>query len=375
MTIMAWTWKQIEQDWLAGGRVATEPSAVVEAFERVEAVLGRDWIEQSRVHPLVVPKGSPPQTTVVRGSDPVLTVVQMGGLLASLEGIPAVDTLMKKLRRGERAAMAEATAIHLLRQHPSDSVVELEPTVPVAGRSDRKGDFRVRRNGDPWTYVEVSATDRNATEREVLRLLERLGEPVHSMSGSFALELFFRSLPGEDEVEAILGRVRDLDGRADSFSEELPEGLGTFVYDPTGDPTDVSPRVLNEPYRPGLGRAAVVHREGEVRSISVRLPYADNRGRKKLGKESLQLPRNDPGLVMIDTAGAPGSRQSWEPAIRGDLHNHTRVSAVCLFRWASMPQNDLAEVVSVTGRLIVNPSARRTLPSWITERLSALAEP
>jgi hypothetical protein len=40
-----------------------------------------------------------------------------------------------------------------------------------------------------------------------------------------------------------------------------------------------------------------------------------------------------------------------------------------------MPQNDLAEVVSVTGRLIVNPSARRTLPSWITERLSALAEP
>jgi hypothetical protein len=375
MTIMAWTWKQIEQDWLAGGRVATEPSAVVEAFERVEAVLGRDWIEQSRVHPLVVPRGSPPQTTVVRGSDPVLTVVQMGGLLASLEGIPAVDTLMKKLRRGERAATAEATAIHLLRQHPSDSVVELEPTVPVAGRSDRKGDFRVRRNGDPWTYVEVSATDRNATEREVLRLLERLGEPVHSMSGSFALELFFRSLPGEDEVEAILGRVRDLDGRADSFSEELPEGLGTFVYDPTGDPTDVSPRVLNEPYRPGLGRAAVVHREGEVRSISVRLPYADNRGRKKLGKESLQLPRNDPGLVMIDTAGAPGSRQSWEPAIRGDLHNHTRVSAVCLFRWASMPQNDLAEVVSVTGRLIVNPSARRTLPSWITERLSALAEP
>jgi hypothetical protein len=375
MTIMAWTWKQIEQDWLAGGRVATEPSAVIEAFERVEAVFGRDWIEQSRVHPLVVPKGSSPQTTVVRGSDPVLTVVQMGGLLGSLEGIPDVDTLMKKLRRGERAAMAEATAIHLLRQHPSDSVVELEPTVPVAGRSDRKGDFRVRRNGEPWTYVEVSATDRNATERDVLRILERLGEPVHSMSGSFALELFFRSLPGEDEAEAILGRVRDLDGRADSLSEELPEGLGTLVYDPTGDPTDVSPRVLNEPYRPGLGRAAVVHREGEVRSISVRLPYADNRGRKKLGKESLQLPRNDPGLVMIDTAGAPGSRQSWEPAIRGDLHNHTRVSAVCLFRWASMPQNDLAEVVSVTGRLIVNPSARRTLPSWITERLSALAEP
>jgi hypothetical protein len=78
---------------------------------------------------------------------------------------------------------------------------------------------------------------------------------------------------------------------------------------------------------------------------------------------------------MIDTAGAPGSRHSWEPAIRGDLHNHTRVSAVCLFQWASMPRDDLAEFLSVTGRLIVNPSARRTLPPWIVKRLSALAEP
>jgi len=375
MMIMAWTWKQIEQDWLADGRVATEPSAAVEAFERVEAVFGRDCIEQSRVHSLVVPKGSPPQTTVVRGSDPVLAVVQMGGLLASLEGIPGVDTLLQKLRRSERPAMAEATAIHLLRQQPSDSVVELEPTVSLAGRPDRKGDFRVRRNGDPWAYVEVSATNRNATEREALRLLEKLGEPVHSMSESFALELFLHSLPNEDEVEAILRRVRDLNGRPDSLAEALPEGLGTLVYDTTLDPTDVSPRVLNEPYRPGLGRAAVIHRDGEVRSITVRLPYADTRGRKKLGKESLQLPRSDPGLVMIDTAGAPGSRHSWEPAIRDDLHNHTRVSAVCLFRWASMPRDDLAEFLSVTGRLIVNPSARRALPSWIVERLSALAEP
>jgi hypothetical protein len=150
----------------------------------------------------------------------------MGGLLASLEEIPGVDMLVQKLRRGERAAMAQATAIHLLRKQPSDSVVELEPVVPMAGRPDRKCDFRVRRDGDPWTYVEVSATDQTTTEREALRLLERLGEPVHSMSGSFTLELFFRRLPDEDEVEAILRRVRDLDGRPDSLSEELPEELG-----------------------------------------------------------------------------------------------------------------------------------------------------
>ena len=111
---MSWTWKQIEQDWLLDGRVAPDPSTVVEAFERVEGAFGRDWIEQSRTLPLMVPKGSPAQTTD-RGVYPVLTVVKMGGLLASLEGIPGADTLIGKLRRGERAGTAEATAIHLLR--------------------------------------------------------------------------------------------------------------------------------------------------------------------------------------------------------------------------------------------------------------------
>jgi hypothetical protein len=193
---MRWTWEQIEQDWLSDGRVAIDPNAVVEAFERVEAAFGHDWIEQSRIQPLVVPKGSPPQTTIIRGSHPVLIVVRMGGLLASLEGIPDADPLLGKLRRGERAATAEATAIHLLRQHPSDSEVELEPVVPVAGRPNpRKGDFRVRRNGDPWTYVEVSATDQTATEREAVQLLKRLATVIHSMNGSFALELFFRNPP------------------------------------------------------------------------------------------------------------------------------------------------------------------------------------
>lgn len=372
---MPWTWKQIEQDWLLDGRVAPNPSIVVEAFERVEATFGRDWIEQSRTLPTVAPKGTPPKTTVDRGAYPVLTVVKMGALLTSLEGIPDIDALIGKLRRGERAATAEATAIHLLRQHPPDSEVELEPVVPVAGRPDKKVDFRVRRNSDPWTYVEVSATDKTATEREAVQLLKQLAAPIHSMSGSFALELFFHNLPDEVEVEVILRRVRDLDGRAQSLSEELPEGLGILLYDTDRHPVDVSPRIPNEPYRPGLGRADVVHRDGEVRSITVQLPYADTRAAKKLGKESLQLPKNDRGLVMIDVAGAPGSHHSWEPAIRDDLHDHTRVGAVCLFAWASLPRDDLAEFFSVVGRLIVNPSARRALPSWIIERLAALREP
>ena len=80
-------------------------------------------------------------------------------------------------------------------------------------------------------------------------------------------------------------------------------------------------------------------------------------------------------LQLLDRRRVRCPRPSWEPAIRDDLRDHTRVSAVCLFAQVPLPRNDLAEYFSVLGRLIVNPSARRSLPSWIIERLAALREP
>ncbi len=49
------------------------------------------------------------------------------------------------------------------------------------------------------------------------------------------------------------------------------------------------PASQDDPYRPGLGRSTVIHHDDEVRSISVRLPYADTRGHTKVSKESEQL--------------------------------------------------------------------------------------
>ncbi len=45
---MPWTWEEIEAVWLGGGTAYT-PEAVVEAFNRVEATFGREWMEAGRV--------------------------------------------------------------------------------------------------------------------------------------------------------------------------------------------------------------------------------------------------------------------------------------------------------------------------------------
>ncbi len=371
---MAWTWEEIETDWLEDGRVADEPGDVVAAFEQVEASFGRQWIERSRVRRAVMSPAAPPAVMTERGSLPVLRVVAMGRLLASLEGIPGTERMIRKLRKGDRAAEAEATAIRLLRARSADSIVELEPVVSIPDQADRRADFRVRRSGEPWTYVEVSATDRAATEREAHRLIEELTQTITTMRGSFLTELYFINLPDDTEVQAIRRRIIALQDEPNSLIEELPNRLGVVRWDKDCNPAEVRLKIENIPYRPELGRAYVRHADGEVRSIAVRLPYADARGRKKLRKESSQLPENQPGLLMIDTGGAPGSHHSWEPAIQQDLAERRWVGAVFLFSSSMHADDQQRESISLSGRLIMNPSARRSLPSWVVDRLSALPD-
>jgi len=122
---MTWTFDEIKGSWLNGGQIALTAEAIVEAFERTEQVLGRDWIEQSR---LVA--GNP-----THGADPVLKVFAMGRRLASIDGVAGADVLTRKLSQKDDSAEAELTAIYLLRSR-GNVEIELSPPV-IVGKRER----------------------------------------------------------------------------------------------------------------------------------------------------------------------------------------------------------------------------------------------
>jgi DNA-binding MarR family transcriptional regulator len=103
----------------------------------------------------------------------------MGGLLASLEGIPAVDTLMKKLRRGERAAMARHAGLH---------------PATITGILDR-----LERGG--WVAHERDPSDRRAVVVRALR--DRNAELFRLYSGmNTAMDQLCASY-GDDELQLL----------------------------------------------------------------------------------------------------------------------------------------------------------------------------
>src|SRR5262249_23423648 len=159
----SWTWDEINGDWLLGNQVALPPDAIVEAFNRAERVLGREWIEAARMQ----------SGRQIRGTWPTLVVATVGQLLATLQGAGTADELIEKLRSGDASAFAELTAVHLIRSKEPNAIVELGPSAQVGDRN-RKPDFRIRRGSDAWTYVEVTQPDISEAHTRVQTVLNRL---------------------------------------------------------------------------------------------------------------------------------------------------------------------------------------------------------
>jgi hypothetical protein len=122
--------------------------------------------------------------------------------------------------------------------------------------------------------------------------------------------------------------------------------------------------------RTGLGHAVI--EDGETtRSVAVRVAFSDDRADEFLRKEARQLPKEAPGVVMIDVAEASGGMRTWRPILEKRLQPniHTRVSGICLFRTVLYP-TDEGESWRIETKLLINPNAPMTLPSSLISRLN-----
>jgi hypothetical protein len=192
---------------------------------------------------------------------------------------------------------------------------------------------------------------------------------VNDCTGSFALEVFLKREPTADEIETMATTITTEHGNPAARPLELPGGLGTLYWN-TQEPTRVTLDDHGEPHTPRLGMAGFVVRGETRRHIFVRWPFTDERAQAFLDSESKQLPKDSPGLIMIQASNAVGSMKAWRSLIerRFQPSIYTRVSAVCLFSSGQVPTPE-GEAWQPETQLIVNPHARFPLPSWIVQQL------
>jgi hypothetical protein len=357
-----WTWEKIEQEWLGGSAIAVSRNEAVDAFNRVDSALGLTWIGTRR--------GLSGNSF---GTAFTLDVVSMGQRLAALDGISnGAGRLIKKIVGGDESASAELTAIYLVKAGRADVAIDLEPEVRV-GKRHKNPDFRASVRPPTPVYVEVAHPNCSEEHQGAHQILERLTSKITDIKRGFALEMFLRRVPNEEEVASILARLPAfciLDGiQREEFGD-----LG-FLQLNLDSPGQVEFRDYGEEYRPRIGMVKSMLGPNEPhRHIFVRLAFSDERAQRFLETEAKQLPKEVPGLIMVQVSHAPGAFRSWEPILRRRLQPnlHTRVSAICLFRSGLGPSPG-GEAWIPRTKLILNTHAKHPLPDWIAQQLQRFA--
>lgn len=282
--------------------------------------------------------------------------------LRVLERAAGREKLIERVRARGLAALSELHALALCVGDDAGVEVAIEPTVQVDG-GDRVPDFAVRRPGEAWTYVEVTAPNDSESAVEARAAATTLVRSLPAVASGVAAHVRFRDVPTEQDIEEVgtalaaasVGTVVD----RPRFVLEVTEATGV-----------ISISGSDERDRPIYGSMAG-RMEGDVRSsIMVRVPYTDERGQKILDAEAKQIPKEGPGLICLVTGHGKHWRglieRSFSPTIR------RRISGALLLFSGMVGSHDGSPQLLTTGRVLVNPHARAPLPDWLRERLEGL---
>jgi hypothetical protein len=357
---MSWSIETIEKDLLLSkiGVLAMAPEAVVSAVNRVERVLGSEWI------------GS----ISGKGIAPAMEAIGMGLRLASIENLGGAEDLITHIRRKDQDAESELTAIHVIRSQNSSAQLELHPAVGT-----RKADFRARRvEGEQWTTVEVTKPNTSEEQQRIEGVLRRIEKVFEKVEYPFSLDIVFRREPSASEIELLCERLPQFCQLLGQQRAELVDGMGFLFLNHVeiGKLQLVEIPELAE--TPTIGIATFFGGGSDGRAhhqVSVRIPFSDERAEEILRDEARQLPKPGVGMVMIDVPASPKELRGWVSLIERRFQPaiHTRISGVCLFSGGMVPVGDRYGWLLQT-KLLTNPHAQFQLPSWIQAAIKSAGE-
>jgi len=353
-----WTWGRIVAECLGGsGLIADGDEVAVEAFNRIDAILGPEWIERYRA----AHGGSDRRGLVI-----TMNLVILGKELANIDGVRGSAEIIRKLRELRTDPIAELDAIALVMVGSDDLRLECEPTIPVPGREARKADFRIANGDEQCVYVEVTQPNTSEAEKSIALATAEISTVVESIDGSYATEVFFHRSPTPEELLAVRPLVEEVCRSGQATERHLPDELGVIYAGHTAPHAAVVGDHHGRPYTPRIVRVTFVGRDIAKRQLKVSVPSMDHRAAQYLEDESGQLPDDSPGVIMIDTRRATGAMKGWAPMLHDQLRldMYSNVSAVCLFS-SSLVDTERGEDQRITTLVVTNPGAAHQLPAWM----------
>lgn len=343
---------EIRSLWPSGPAL---PTGVDRDVAIVEQYLGEHWL----VARLTEARARPGRLA------PLVRIFDLAQKLPVIAALPGSKIILRKLRRDDGSAFAEVTAVYALSRCPG-AEVNLFPKIVVQGVT-KTPDFCVRRDGEVWTYVEVSRPAAPDFATELTHDLRAIAERILDAPPSpYVLEVDLLRQPTHLEVDELVAKAHSMivdGGPCHARSDNIGALYFNWpdVFEGSGPPAAV---------------AYKLERDNPARQVAVRLPIDDHRAARHLDEEAKQLPPDFPSLVVLDLSNVTNA-----VAACGDLFTRyfaerqpERPSGAALMVPSIARSEDSFAILHHLSASR-NPYARKWLPSWIPDQLRALGQP
>jgi hypothetical protein len=346
-------WYEFVAEWCLGIEPQETPSEVERAFD----ALRRLWPEFLNELEVQGAQGH-------RGISMVISAVARGRTLAACERLDGFDPVMARLRRGEKAAMAELQFAEALVRCTFSPVLE-----PQLG--SKKPDCLVR-IGSKRLYAEVIAPEQAAAVKEAGATLQRMARELVERTTGTRTEILLSEEPGA-RFDAILTAVTSTlpDGRVHDIEEIAKvrrDFLGLL-------PPNVGPLINDLDQRPKIGVASARVGGGAIStSVTVRQTITSARVHRLLSNELSHFSKTERNILAVRVTAVEGHMKGWVTLVLRWLQpkRNRRVGAVILFDSGALMGPPFT--IRQRWRVIENPYAYVSIPRSLINAISALDE-
>ena len=304
-------WDEVERDWCLG---VSLPLASDKAWEALGA-LEHLWSE--RLGEVL--------TTGQRGYFVMAHVIDDGLALATCQNLDGFKGVLSRIKKSEQAALSE------LRFATALVNVGYEPVLDKEYRGKRPDALIIAENKEIFIDVITPEMSADTKQAEVIAstLAQKLFHNLANQTTPSRLEVYILSTDLHHIADEI-AHLLDTPGFSLSETVHTIPNIALVKYSEPDTHHNIGPTIPVDTELPVIG---VARANSIGNSVTVRLPYTDDRLEKLMHRKRKQFSEDKVNLLAIDLSGVSSSFKRWLPLARRRLQPtiNRRFSGIVLF--------------------------------------------
>ena len=344
-------WAEIVNDWCLGMPLPVPSESAWEALGSVEQL----WPERLGD---VLTRGQ-------KGNFVMAHLVDDGLTLAACENLDGFEGVLRRIKIGEQAALSEmrfaAALVHL----------GYEPVLDTEHRGKRPDALIIADNKEIFIDVITPEMSEDAKQAGVIAstLAQKLLEKQVNQTTSSRLEVYILS-PDLHHLADEIAHFLDIPGLSLSETIHTIPDIALVKYSEQDAFHNVGPTIFVDTQVPVIAVARAMFKDSKVNSVTVRLPFTDDRLELLMGHKREQFSKSEINLWVIDVQGVPGLKR-WLPLAHRRLQPtlNRRFSGIVLYhRYLDITTGAFIR----SCQIVEHPSPYQKLPASLLNDLGKL---